>query len=456
MKRSVFAMTSLFILASLSLAACGGATPTAAPTVFPQATQVPVATLLPVATKPPAVTQSPTATKAPTVTKSPAATQAPATTQITIWHRWAGDAVKSIEAVFKAYEAAHPGLSIELSKVDNLGDALTIAVPVGDGPDILAWTNDQIGSNALLHNIVALNEVGVDETYLRSTYEPVTVKGMMWQGKIWGLPEVQEGIALVYNKALVQESDFPADAQDFNGLLTAAKTFAEKNPGKFLICNQALGNPDAYHVAPIYFGHGMPSYVDDQGKVYLDTPEGLAAAEWIKAFSAYAPKETSHDICRSMLLEGKAAAWWTDRWAVADMEAAKLDYGVKAFGRPFVGIRALMLTPNAVDRKHVEAAIDIMKYFTGAEVQKGLALINQTVPAASAAINSAELKAVAPIQGFAAALALGVPSATTPFAEAQWEPVGAATTAIWNGSQTPANAMQAAQAAIEEKIKQMK
>ncbi|WP_343414827.1 hypothetical protein [Candidatus Amarolinea dominans] len=52
---------------------------------------------------------------------------------------------------------------------------------------------------------------------------------------------------------------------------------------------------------------GVPSYVDDQGKVYLNTPEGLAAAEWIRAFQR-TPKETSHDICRYMLLEGQAAA----------------------------------------------------------------------------------------------------------------------------------------------------
>ncbi|WP_343414825.1 hypothetical protein [Candidatus Amarolinea dominans] len=39
------------------------------------------------------------------------------------------------------------------------------------------------------------------------------------------------------------------------------------------------------------------------------------------------------------------------------------------------------------------------------------------------------------IQGFAVALALGVPNANTPFAEAQWDAV--MSTAIWNGSQTP-------------------
>ena len=450
MKRSVSAAVVLLMVVSLLSACKGAATPTAAPTTTPQVTPASQATNFPELTK------APEATKVPEATKSPEATKAAESTQIIIWHSWAGDSLKPIEAAFKAYEAAHPGITIELAKVDNLSDALAIAIPAREGPDILAWTNDQIGSNALSGHIVALNDFGIDEDFLKSTYEPAAANGMIWNGQIWGLPETQEGITLVYNKALVKESDFPTDPQDFNGLLAAAKTFAEKNPGKFLICNQGLGNPDAYHVAPIYFGHGVPSYVDDQGKVYLNTPEGLAAAEWIKAFSAYAPKESGHDICQSMLLEGRAAAWWTDRWAIADVEAAKLDYGLKAFGRPFVGVRTLMLTRNAVDRKHAEAALDVMKYYTSADVQKGLALVNRTVPAASAAINSAELKAVATIQGLAAAFALGVPTANTPYADAQWDPVGDATTAIWNGSQTPADAMQAAQAAIEDKIQQMK
>ena len=46
--------------------------------------------------------------------------------------------------------------------------------------------------------------------------------------------------------------------------------------------------------------------------------------------------------------------------------------------------------------------------------------------------------------------------ANTPFAGAQWGPVGDATTAIWTGAQTPEEALTAAQAAIEEAIAQMK
>jgi arabinogalactan oligomer/maltooligosaccharide transport system substrate-binding protein len=48
-----------------------------------------------------------------------------------------------------------------------------------------------------------------------------------------------------------------------------------------------------------------------------------------------------------------------------------------------------------------------------------------------------------------------VPMANTPYAGAQWTPVQDATTAIWTGAQTPQEALDAAQAAIEQAISDM-
>jgi arabinogalactan oligomer/maltooligosaccharide transport system substrate-binding protein len=124
-------------------------------------------------------------------------------------------------------------------------------------------------------------------------------------------------------------------------------------------------------------------------------------------------------------------------------------------GRPFVGIKTLMLTANAVDRGHADAAVAVMKYFTSAEVQKKLALANKTIPAATAALQDAEVQALPTVAGFGASLNLGIPMANTPFASAQWGAVGDATAAIWNGSQNPTEAMDAAQKAIEEQVAQM-
>lgn len=458
MSRKIYTILGTLVILSMALVACGAAaTPTvpppyqAQPSFTPEPTTPPEPTAAPEATAttpPPAPTDTPAPTAAPTL--------APGQTKISIWHQWSGDYLVAITAAFADYMQQHPDVVIDLSKPEAVSDALRVAIPAGEGPDIIGWANDQIGALALAGNILPLDDYGIDMDFLTSTYEPAAVNGVVWQDMIWALPETQEGIALVYNKALVAEQYLPADPLDFDALLADAQAFREANPDKYLFCNQGLGNPDPYHAAPIYFGFGVPSYVDDEGNAYMDTPEAIAAATWMLELKPYHPAETSHDICKSLLTEGQAGAWWTGPWAISDVEKAGIDYGIAPMGRPFVGIKTLMLSKNAADRGNEEIALDIMKYFTSAEVQKKLALINKTIPAQTAALQDPEVQALKTVAGFGASLNLGVPMANTPYAAAQWQPVQDATMAVWTGSQTPEEAMAAAQAAMEKAIAEMK
>jgi len=376
-------------------------------------------------------------------------------TTITIWHQWVGDYLVAIQAAFDAYTADHPLVTIELSQPTDVQASLAVSIPAGEGPDIIGWANDQIGTNALSGNIVALDDYGINMKFLEKTYEPAAVAGVVWQDRIWGLPESQEGIAIVYNKAVASEADFPTDPNDFADLLAKAKTFYETN-GIPLFCNQGFPGGDAYHVAPLYFGFGVPEYVDDQGVAYLNTPEAIAAGNWLLEVKPYLLGEMSHELCKTAVIEGTAAAWWTGPWAIADLENAGIDYGFVAMGSPFVGIKTLLLTKNAVDRGTAELAVDIMKYFTGFDAQKAIVLANKTIPANTEVLNDPEVQALTTIAGFGASLNNGIPMANTPYAGAQWGPVGDATGAIWNGSQTPEEALAAAQAAVDEAIAAMK
>ncbi len=444
MKAMKHALIALFITAAMLLAACGGGQPAAQPTAAPaeQPTAAPA--------------EQPTAAPAEQPTTAPAEqpTAAPAQqVTIRIWHQWDGAYLTAIEQAFRDYEAANPNVKIDLSKPEDVSNALNVAIPAGEGPDIIGWANDQIGQQALVGNIVALNDYGITEDFLRSTYEPAAVNGVIWQGKIWALPETQEGIALIYNKAVIGNMSLPTSLDE---LLAMAKEFRAANPDKTLVCNQGFGGNDAYHVAPIYFGYGVPGYVDDEGNVYVNTPEMIKGGEWLAEMSKVSFSEQSYDICKAALAEGKAAMWWTGPWAIAGIEQDGVDYGILPLGKPFVGIKTLMLTRNAVERGNAEVALDIMKYFTSAEVQAKLALTNKTVPAATAALQNPEVAALPTLAGFGAALNLGVPMANTPFASAQWGPVGEASVAIWTGAQSPADALAAAQQAIEAAIMQMK
>ncbi|HLF74073.1 MAG TPA: extracellular solute-binding protein [Anaerolineales bacterium] len=413
MKTKVSLLFSLLIIASLALTACG-----------------------------------------PAATQAPVATEAAGATTITIWHQLTGDYLTAIEQVFKDYEASHPNVTIELSKPEDVTAALQVAVPAGEGPDILQWANDQIGKNALVGNIVALDDYGIDQAFLTSTYEPAAVQGVVWQDKIWALPETQEGIAFVYNQDLVTEEYLPSDPTDFEDILAKAQKFYE-DTGMPLFCNQGFKGGDAYHIGAVFFGFGVPSYVDDQGNVAVDTPEAVEAMNWLLDVKPYMFQEADDEACRTAVKEGKAGGQWGGPWLLADFEGAGVNYGVAPMGKPFVGIKVVMLTKNAVDRGNQEVALDIMKYYTSPEVQAKLALVNKTIPAQTAALADPEVAALPSLAGFGTALNLGVPMANTPFADAQWGPVGDAVGAIWNGSQTPEEALAAAQTAIEAKVAEM-
>ena len=74
-----------------------------------------------------------------------------------------------------------------------------------------------------------------------------------------------------------------------------------------------------------------------------------------------------------------------------------------------------------------------------------MALTNKTIPATTAALKDPEVQKLNTIAGFGVALNVGVPMANTPYADAQWGPVGDASAAVWTGKQAPAEAMAAAQ-----------
>ena len=440
MSKKFLPLISLILIAAFVLAACKPAA-TPAPTEEPVMEEPMTET----------VVEEPTAAPA---MEEPTAEPAMETTTISIWHQWDGKYLEAIEQAFRDYEALHPEVKIDLSKPEDTANALNVAIPAGEGPDIIGWANDKIGEQAFNGNIVALDDYGIDMAYLNSNFEPAAIAGVVYSDFIWALPESQEGIALLYNKDLVTEEYLPTDPMDFEDLYAKAEKF-QQDTGNVLVCNQGFGASDAYHMAPIYFGFGVPSYVDEEGNGYLNTPEMVAGAEWLKKFATVSLAENSYDICNAALAEGKVGMWWTGPWAVAGVEESGLNYGILPMGSPFVGIKTLMLSANAVDRGTADVAVDVMKYFTSAEVQKKIALVNKTIPAATAALNDPEVAQLTAVVGFGASLNLGVPMSPSPFSSAQWGPVGDASAAIWTGAAEPAQAMEDAEATLETAIADM-
>ncbi len=403
-------------------------------------------------------TRAPEPTRAVEVVVEEVVTAAPSYENITlsIWHLWGSNNLDAIFGVLDDYSRSHPGINFDLYAPTYMQDEVNTAFAAGVGPDIIAYPNDIIGSQAMQGNIVPLNDYGINRITLASTYKPAAVIGVTWQDQVWALPESQEGIALIYNKDLVSTRYLPTNPLDLDDLLAKAEQFATDHPGKTLICNQGFAGNDAYHVAPIFFGMGVPEYIDENGNVYLDTPAAVRAAQFILDLKQVSLSDQSYDICYNALINGEVGMWWTGPWAITGIADSGINYGILPMGRPFVGIKTLMLTRSAVERGYDAAALEFMQYFTSPEVEKQLTLANKTIPAATAALEDPEVARLTDLVGFGKALNLGVPMSPSPFSSVQWASVGDAVYNIWFTYQTPAEAMTTAQQAAEDAVETMR
>ena len=342
--------------------------------------------------------------------------------------------IAAYQKVMDDYHRLYPHITITLQKQDDLLSALSTSVPAGTGPDIVMWSNDRIGDLVSANLIVPVDSF-LQENYIVNSFEPAAVKGVTYKNQEWGLPDMQEGIALVYNKNVISSSELP-NSTDFGDLLLKASQYQLSHPGKTYLCNQGLGGQDSYHAAPIYFGHGLKNYggfIDENGVAYLDTAEALAAANWINSFRPYGTANGSYTTCQDGLIAGEIAIWWTGPWALGAIKDAGLNYGITPMGNPFVGIKIYLITPNAVSRGNQLALYGLLQHLGSADVQKQLTLDNHLVPANTAALNDPAVQALYDVNQFGLALHAGVPMGNSEYVPCQWVPVGEETQNVWIG-----------------------
>ncbi len=412
-KRITFAAASLLMLATLALAACGG---------------------------------SSTGSTGATINYSGT---------IVIWHNWQGSYLAEKQAIFNAYQTAHPQVTIQLVHQDNAVDKTITAENAGQGPDILAWVDDSLGKLAASGIVVPMDKY-ISKSYLESTYNKAAAQGLEFDGKVWGVPEAVEAITIMYNKDLVSASDLPKTTDD---IVTFNQSYAAAHAGKYGI---VWNTTDAYFNAPWFYGYGA-QYVDEKGKVSLNNAQGIAAAKFINALRPTLPKNIDYSVADSLFKEGKAAAIVNGPWSYSDYAAAKLNIGFMTLpkvtannnlpAKPFVGVKSLWATRSATN---LPLVADLMKFYTSKTNQIAMAKANGEIPSNLAADNDAAVTSLDTVGGFAAEAKLGTALPNTPYMSALWDPVAKALAAIWSGSQTPEAAMASAQTAAETGIAQLK
>jgi len=383
---------------------------------------------------------------------------APSTTNfsgtITIWHGWQGSYLDAKMTIFNAYMKLHPGVHINLVHQDSVVDKSSIAVKNGTGPDIIAWVDDQLGKLVLGHIVIPADQY-ISSDYINSTYNKAAAEAVTFNGHVYGVPESVEAVTIMYNKKLVTADQLPKNTDD---MVTFEQTYAKAHPGQYGIVWPAT---TTYSDAGFFYGFGA-QFVTPDGQAHLNTPQAVAAANYIASFRPYLPKQPTYDATSSLFTEGKAAAIINGPWAYADYATkAGIDVGFAKLpiitatntpGKPFVGVKSLWITKNAKDPA-LDA--DLLKFYTNASNQVAMSKVDGEVPANLAADNDPSVTSNPAISGFAAQAQLGVALPNTPFMSGVWTPMDNALAAIWAGSTPVATALNEAETAAQKNISQI-
>ena len=375
--------------------------------------------------------------------------------KVTLWHSYRDAERAGLDELVGHWNKNHDKLKIETLAVpaDALIDKFQVAVPNGNGPDLIIFAHDKIGVWAKDGLIAPLGE-SVTPAKLKR-FLPQTVKPLVFDKAIFGLPLAYKTLVLFYNKKLVREPP-----KTLNQLIEVAKGFTKPDSEAFGLAYEAA---NLYFHAPFLLGAGGGIF-DDSGRIpKLDTPQaakGLSIArDLYKTHKILPQASVSGFVITSMFNDGKVPFVLQGPWFMGEIDKG-VEFGVALLPeleagvplRPFLGSEALMLSKKTTN---APAALRIIDYLTSDEaaitrLQTGKQMVANIKPYELPKFGDDPF-----IKIFRAQAELAVPMPAAAEMAAIWNPYNTALQKVIYGDTTPEEALAEAQKRAAEDIVKM-
>lgn len=356
------------------------------------------------------------ATSAPSATQAPAATSAPAATEVssdkvtvTWWHIGTAEKDTALyQTLADEYMAAHPDVVIEITVLENeaFKSKLTTVMQSGEPPDLFhSWGGgvmNEYANAGLLRDITP--ELDADNGAWRSSFGPGPLGVYSYLGKNYGIPFDMGMVGFWYNKDLFAQAGIDAPPATWSELLEDVQALkaagitpiaigeGDKWPGHFwwgYLITRICGKAGFEAAAITRTGSFTDSCVVEASRKLQE----LAALEpFQEGFLAatYGDEATA-------VGNGKAAMELMGQWAPAvqrDNSESKEGIGDKLAWFPFPMVEGGAGDASdgygggngyAVGKNASEAAIDFLKFLTGAESVTRIAGIGSALPVVNGA-----------------------------------------------------------------------
>lgn len=385
------AVVALCLTATMSLAACGRSTTTAA---------------------------TPT-DKAGTVSSGKA------TGTISVWAM--GGEGDKLPTLAKEFEALNPGVKINVTAIpfDAAHDKLATAITAGKTPDISQIGTTWMGEFAT--QALDPTPATIDKTSFFEGAQKTTEVG----GTAYGVPWYVETRLVYYRKDLAAKAGITTPPTDWAGLKAMAKAMQTKAGAKWGIDLQPGGQGSWQAVLPFAWSNGAEVATADQKKYTFDTPETTEAVKYFQSFftdgiaakqlplNSRAPSFVSGSV--PMFISGPwemsglndlGKAGFKDKYAVMEMPKQKT-------ATSFVGGSDLAVFKNSKNR---DSAWKFVQWLSDPKTQVKFFALSTDLPSVKSAWTDPSLTADPKLAVFGKQLE----DAKAPPATASWEQVAAA------------------------------
>lgn len=309
------------------------------------------------------------------------------------------------------FNQTYPNVKINYQSVP-FGEAQnkfkTAAQAKTGAPDIMRAEVAWVPEFAALGHLYALDgsELLADE----SDFLPTPLSSNKFDGKTYGVPQVTDSLALLYNKELFSQA----------GIATPPKTWAEVKASAQAI-KQKTGadglylNAGGYFLLPFIYGEGG-DMVDAPGKkIVVNSAQNVTgitvAQDLIRSGAAVKPSANdSYGTMMTLFKEKKVAMVINGPWEVNNIRNAPTFGGIDNLGvAPVPAGSAKAGTPvgghnyviwSGMPQEKVPAAVAFVKFMSSAESQAFLAEKLGVLPTRTSAYEVASVKANPMISAF--------------------------------------------------------
>ncbi|MDP6943980.1 MAG: extracellular solute-binding protein, partial [Myxococcota bacterium] len=262
---------------------------------------------------------------------------------VVLWHAYRGQEKEALEQAITLFHASQDRITVRLQAVpyDPYVDKIAITIPRGQGPDVFIFAHNMIGAWVEEGLIEPLSTQVKPE--LLQAMLPQSVRALVYQQHLYGLPLAFKSLALFYDKSKLPKA--PATMEE---LLDSVKELQRPSRGIHgLVYEAGL----LYHHAPWMHAFGGAVF-DEAGAPALNTPAQVAALDYARSLHAahkVVPKGMTSFMLTSLFNDGKAIAVLNGPWFRAEITAKS--YGVAPIptvgGRvpkPFLGVEAAFVS----------------------------------------------------------------------------------------------------------------